>query len=260
MRLAKPPTKSSTADSDAFIREVDEAYRQDRLEGFWSRWGRIILVAVGTLLIAFAGYLYWQEQRTAAAGADAERFTAALAGLDLGDSEARATIDEFAAGDGGYRLVARLIRAGLLAEDGDTAGALGEYRAVAADGGVPAPLRDLARVRAARLSFDEAEPRAILSELDGLYEPGNPWFGVAGEMAAIAMIRAGDEAEAQELLAVISGDAGLPPTIRARASQLAATMAPASAPEGDSDPPSAQSEDEAADAVAGEGSASEEAP
>ena len=47
--------------SEAFMREVDEAVRQDQLLTFWQRFGRWILAAVVIGLVAFAGWLYWQH-------------------------------------------------------------------------------------------------------------------------------------------------------------------------------------------------------
>ena len=45
--------------SEAFMREVDEAVRQDQLLTFWQRFGRWIVACVVIGLIAFAAWLYW---------------------------------------------------------------------------------------------------------------------------------------------------------------------------------------------------------
>ena len=46
--------------SEAFMREVDEAVRQDQLTSFWQRYGRVLLVVLVLGLAAFGGWLYWQ--------------------------------------------------------------------------------------------------------------------------------------------------------------------------------------------------------
>ena len=223
--MAKTPTKTADPASDAFVREVDEAYRQDRLSSFWERYGRWLLIATGLLLVGFAVYLWMQEQQGAEALEQAETFDAAVRGLDLGDAEARAEIERLAGSDvAGYSDIARLLAAGLALDDGDMDEAVAAFRAIAADVSVPQPLRDLATVRAARLSFDTMEPQVLVSELTPLAQPDSPWFGVAGEMLAAAYLEMGETEEAAELYAAMAGAEELPPTFRDRASQMAASL------------------------------------
>ena len=57
-----------------------------------------------------------------------------------------------------------------------------------------------------------------------LAEPGNPWFGSAGEMTAMAMLKQGKKAEAGRMFAAIAADEQVPSSIRARAVQIAGTL------------------------------------
>ena len=41
--------------SEAFMREVDDAVRQDQLTTFWQRYGRILIVVLVVGLAAFGG-------------------------------------------------------------------------------------------------------------------------------------------------------------------------------------------------------------
>lgn len=226
------------------MREVDEAYRQDQFTGLWSRYGRLLLVLAGLILIGFAAFLWWQEREGAASAEQAEAFDQAVRGLDLGSPEAVAEIERLADSDvPGYSQLARLLEAGFLADDGDVEGAVAAYRTIEADASVAQPLRDLAAIRAAKLSFDDADPGVIISSLAPLAQAESPWFGVAGEMTAAAYLKQGDEERASELYAAIAADEQQPPSLRDRASQMAAALGGAAAGE--------PAEEPAADAAQG---------
>ncbi|MBV7255431.1 tetratricopeptide repeat protein [Pacificimonas sp. WHA3] len=219
------PDSNENPESDAFLREVDDAYRTDRLSGFWQRYGRWILIAVGVFLIALAGILWMQQERVAERGLQAEAFDKAVKGLDLGSSESRAEIERFAASDiDGYNVLAKMLQARLSANDGDVAGAAAGYRAIADDSAVPQPIRDLALIQAVRLTFDDAEPENVVAELSPLAKADSPWFGVAGEMLGAAHLKSGNEEAARTVYAAMAGSETIPPTLRGRASQLAAML------------------------------------
>jgi hypothetical protein len=60
--------------------------------------------------------------------------------------------------------------------------------------------------------------------LQPLAKPGEPWFGSAGEMTALALVKQGKRQEAGQLYAAIAKDQGVPQTIRARAIQVAGSL------------------------------------
>ncbi len=220
--MAKEPT---VAPEDAFIREVDEEYRRDQLAGIWTRYGRWILIVIGAGLVALAVFLWWREEQAKARGELSEQFSAALQGLGVGDPKAKAEIDRFAGGDlGGYTTLAKFTQAVQAADNGDTAGALAIYGALAADAGLPQPLRDLATIKAVRLEYDRLPPTKAAERLQPLAKPGAPWFGTAGEMLAIAYMRSGKPELAGPIFAAISKDETIAPTLRQRAQQMAASL------------------------------------
>ena len=59
--------------SEAFMREVDEAVRQDQLLSFWERYGRILVAVIVLGLAAFGGWLYWQHYSKTQAEAVSEQ-------------------------------------------------------------------------------------------------------------------------------------------------------------------------------------------
>ena len=89
---------------------------------------------------------------------------------------------------------------------------------------MPSPIATLALIRQTALEFDQIKPDEVISRLQPFAKPGNPWFGSAGEMTAMAMIKQGKKDEAGRLFAAIAKDRSVPDTIRARAVQIAGSL------------------------------------
>jgi hypothetical protein len=68
------------------------------------------------------------------------------------------------------------------------------------------------------------QPQAVIDRLKPLATPGNPWFGSAGELVAMAYLKQGKENLAGPLLAAIAKDDQVPQTLRARTRQLAGVL------------------------------------
>ena len=225
------------SNEDAFLREVDEDYRRDRLVGFFRRYGRLVAGAVGVFLLVLAGGLWWQNHRAAQAGADSERLTTALAGTaDAGGSAAdQASLKALEESPrAGYRAAAMLAQAGLIERKGDAAGAAKAFDAIAADAGLPQPIRDLATIRSVSAGFERLAPQAVADRLKGLLAPGIPWYPGAAELTALAWLKANQPNRAAPLLAGIARDETAPASMRSRAAAMAGalgqTIAPAATP------------------------------
>ena len=211
---------------DSFVREVDEEYRRAQLARAWKRYGIVAVVAVALLLAALAGGLWWRAEQGRRAGVTGEEFTQALTRIEAGNVPgAVPVLDRLAASDKpGYAALAQLMQASNAVTAGDTAKAAAIYARLAADTALPPPLRDLATVKGVRLEYDSLPPETVIARLKPLSLPGNPWFGVAGEMTALAQLKAGRPALAGALLAGIAKDPAQPPSLRGRAQQLAQSL------------------------------------
>ena len=211
---------------DAFIREVDEGYRRDQLADFWKSWGRWLIALVVIGLAALAGWLWWQGEQVRRDGVAGETFSRALTKLETGNTpEATPLLTGLASGDNaGYATLAKLTLAANAVQAGDTTKGIRLYTAIADDTTQPQPFRDLALIKAVRLDFDALPPATVIAKLKPLSLPGNPWFGVAGEMTAIAQLKLGQPQLAGALLAGIARDTSLPPSLRGRAQQLAGSL------------------------------------
>lgn len=213
--------------NQAFLREVDDELRRDRAEQFFRRYGRLVILAVGLFLAAAGGYLWWQSQREAAAGQKAETFDQAVADIAGGaatEAKGRAALEGLAKSSGGYGAVARLTLADAAMEKDDVKGAVKIWSEIASDESVAQPFRDLALVRQTTAEFDTLPLGTVKARLQGLAVPGNPWFGSAGELIAVAMLKAGDRAGAARIFAQLAQDRGVPETIRSRAVQMGGVL------------------------------------
>lgn len=214
------------ADNESFYREVDEELRREQLTSFWRRYGVALIVGFVLLLAAIAGYLYWQHRQEQEAAAHAEALTAAFDDLQAGRvKEAGPRLDQLAAeGSDGYRAAALLTKADIALSEGKTAEAVAQFKAVAANQALAAPYRELALIRQTAAEFDTLQPAEVVERLKPLAVAGNPWFGSAGEMVAIAHMKAGKPELAGPIFAAMAKDTQLPDTIRSRAIQMASSL------------------------------------
>ena len=224
--MAQPPSKTGPSLDDAFLREVDEEVRRDQLGSLWKRWGALIVILVIALLGSLGGWLWWQDQQQKAAGANGEALIQAIDKIGVGDNAgARPLLEELVKeGKGAYPALSRIMQAAdqvAVGED-DKGAALLEQ--VIADQTAAAPLRDAARIKLALLRFDALPPADTIARLKPLAVPGNPWFGLAGEMTALAHVKAGAPEQAKPLLIAIVKDQALPASLRNRSAQLAMSL------------------------------------
>jgi hypothetical protein len=224
--LALTPTDKRAGSDEAFLREVDDAVRASDLTSFWTRYGRWLLVALVAGLLAFGGWIIYQNRIQAAADKQSEEFVDAMDKLRAGDEKGgRAKLATLAKADQpGYRAMAELVEANLLAEDGDTKKAIAIYATVADDDSLPQTFRDLALIRQTSAEFDQLGAQTAIDRLKPLAKPGNAWFGSAGEMTAIAYMKMGKDNLAGPIFAQIAKQEGVPQSLRSRAQQMAGAL------------------------------------
>ena len=211
---------------ESFLREVDENLRRDQLADIGKQYGGWIIAGVVLFLAAIGGWLYWQDRQVKNAQEQSETLAAIFADIA---AEKTDTVPErlkpLEASDNEIvSATARLTQAAVALENNGRATALAKYREVAADDGLPQAYRDLATLRAAALEFDSLKPEQVIERLAPLTKAGEPWFGSAGELTAMAYLKQGQKAKAGKLFADIAADSQVPQTIRTRAVQLAGTL------------------------------------
>lgn len=212
--------------SQAFLSEVDDELRRDRLTKFWTRWGLVVGAVILIGLAAFGGYLYWQHRQHQAAGTDNEQLQAAYDALSQNDTKAAdAKLKTLATSDvDAYRALAQFTQADILLQKDDMKGAAARFATIANDASLAQPFRDLALIRQTMAEYDTLKPEAVVARLGGMAVPGNAYFGSAGEMVAIAYLRQNKRAEAGRLFGQIASEKDVPDTLRQRAVQMAGVL------------------------------------
>ena len=230
--LRRPGLASQPPAGEAFLREVNDELRRDQIEGFWKRFGRPLIGGVIAVLAAWGAWLWWDNRQQQAAGVEGEDMAAAVALLEASDNvTAQKKLDGLKTSKlVGYRTSALMADAAMAIQRGDTKSAVKTYGAIAGDAAVPEPWRNLALVRQTASEFDTMKPEAVIARLKPLAAAGNPWFGSAGEMTAIAYLKTGKPELAGKLFADMAKDEQVPESIRSRAVQMAGVLGVAAAP------------------------------
>ena len=140
------------SDTDSFIDEVTEEVRRDRLFGYFRRYGWIPAFIIFAL-VGGTAYNEWSKAQVAQVAQ--ARGDALLNALELEDVAEQVTVLSAIASEGEDALVAKLLVAGIEAEQ-----AADLLKSVAADDKQPKYIRDLARLKMAStdgvLTVDEA--------------------------------------------------------------------------------------------------------
>lgn len=219
--MALPPDTG-----ESFLREVDENLRRDQARDFAKQYGRWIAAAVVLFLLAVGGWIYWQERQREKAGEETEALSKVYSDIGAGKAKAAPTqLDTLAdSKQAAVRASALFTRAAVALEQNDRKTAIAKYAEVAADKDLPEAYRQLATIRQTTLEFDSLKPEQVIARLQALSQAGKPWFGSAGELTAMALLKQGKKSEAGRLFAAIAADQGAPATIRTRAVQIAGTL------------------------------------
>lgn len=214
--------------SDIF-QEVQEDLRAERARRFWQRWG-IVFAAVALLVAGGVGAWQgwrWYERRQAEAASLA--FAEAQRAVEAENPDFAAAGRRFAElaahSPPGYRVLARLRAAALLAEAGERQAALALWDEVARDPAADPLWRDLASLMWALHGVATEDPAALAARLVPLAAPGAPWRASAREVQALLALRRGDRADARRIFRALAEDVEAPEGIRNRAARAAAGLA-----------------------------------
>ena len=224
--MADTPKDAPNAAEEAFLREVDDELRRDELAGFWKRYGRLLIGGVAGGLALYAGFLWWNHHNRTQAGLVGETFDKAIQASSAGDAAgASKQLAEIVKTDGGgYKASAMFAQAELALRNQDLKGATALYEKVSKDESLAAPWRDLALIRQTHVQFDSMKPQDVIARMTALAVKDSPWFGSAGEIKAIALMKMGKKTDAGKLFAEISKTETVPESIRKRSQIMAGLL------------------------------------
>ena len=219
--MAQPPDIS-----DTFVREVDENLRRDRIRDFFRENGAWLVFALILFLAACGGIIWYQQHREDRAAEHVEQLAQIYKDIGTGNTaKAPQQLDELSnSSSKAVRASAMFTRAALALQQNDQKLAISTYKTIADDSSFPDAYRNAALIRQTALEFDQLQPQDVISRLQPLTKAGDPWFGSAGEMTALALIKQGKNKEAGQLFAAIAKDKTVPDSIRNRAVQISGTL------------------------------------
>ena len=211
--------------SDIF-QEVDEEVRRDKAVEFWTKHqNRIFAVAV-LIVLATAGYRFYEYRRLQASEAAGAAFQQAL-DLDREGktAEAQAALAKVAGeAPGGYRALARFAEAALIAKSDPKAGATA-FDGLANDASLDPLFRDAARLREALARLAAGDAEAAKSELETLATPTGVFRNTARLTLGAIAIQAKDYATAGKWLDLVAAAPAAPTSERQSAESLLGVVA-----------------------------------
>lgn len=207
--------------------EIAEEVRAERMKRLLSRYAGVIVVAVLVVIAGIAGWRireYYQarQDRTAAALYLTALNQAQATGAAGKQSRAagQAELASLAAhGPAGYRALARLRLAALLAQEGKGAEALRLYNDLATDGSADPLLRDLATLLWTEHQIDTGDPQILEARLKPLTVLDSPWRPLAERQLALLDLRQNRTEAARSILKRLAVDGAASSGIR-ESSQL----------------------------------------
>ncbi|MGE5477810.1 MAG: tetratricopeptide repeat protein [Bacteroidales bacterium] len=220
-------TKNDDASAELLIREVDEELRHEQLEQLWKKHGNLAVGAAVALVLSVAGWQGWNTWQTKQRAQSGGQFSAAMQTLQQGNrDQAVAELGKVAAeGTAGYQILADFKLADIKLAAGERDAAIALFDRIA-NGRGDDIYRDLARLKAAYLKLDGADPAAAEASVASLAVESSPWRHSAREIQALAAVKRGDTARAAELFGKIADDPAAPQGVRARAAEMLAATGP----------------------------------
>ena len=211
--------------SDIF-REVDEDVRRDKAAEFWKKYQNLVIGAAVLLVIATAGWRFYQNHQIAAEQAAGADFQQALTlDHDGKGAEADAALGKLVAGaPRGYQTLARLAQAAIRSKT-DAKGAIAAYDAIAADASLGPTFQQAARLRAALLRLDAGETDAAKTALEALAAGDSVYRHTARLALGVIALNAGDYTAAGKSLDLVVADPEAPEAEKRSAESLLGLVA-----------------------------------
>ncbi|MEO5377349.1 MAG: tetratricopeptide repeat protein [Magnetococcus sp. DMHC-6] len=172
--------------------QVDEQLEADRVQKYWEKNQKWIVLTFVLFFIALFAYVGWQEYRQRQDRAASDIFLSSLESFnadkpDLAKEKLSKLMENFS--DHGYATLGELLQARLLAQGGDVEGAIGHLESLATRSDLSGLLRDLALLNAAYLTAkDRARAVSFLARID----PNSPYQPHALELQGLLASQAGE--------------------------------------------------------------------
>lgn len=206
-------------DSEAFIREIEEEVRREKLTNIWKQYGSWILGGLGGVVLLVAlwqWYVTYQVDRVQSAGGKFYESLQLLSGDKESDgvSGLEQVVKE---GTPAYAALAKMRLAAVQRTAGKNDEALALYTAVADDTSVDRLLSSFASLQIASLKVDDGTWTEVQNRLNDLADESSPWRYSARELLGVAAFKHKKWGDARQAYTRILIDQAAPQALKLRA-------------------------------------------
>lgn len=218
MKKKKQPETGNDFE-DAFIREIDEDLKNEKLKKIWDKYGLFIILSVIILVsaaVSIETFKSWNEKRN-------QEFSNAYAyALNLQNQgryvEALDILSNMEKSKRGvYSDIAQIQMANIKLEQGKTEEAIAILDNAAKNDDFNPQIREIATIKLVSYKLDYAPTEELQNMLQPFVETQGTWTNVAKELLAMLAIREGDFAKSRELYQQISVAENTPEALKTRA-------------------------------------------
>jgi hypothetical protein len=209
-------------DEHSLFQEVDEDLQRKKMEAWWKEHGTKVLAGALLIVLATAGFNGWQAYRTFTEQKVSGAVLALTDDAKLSDEQKADKLQGFARANSGISqaTLARFDAAEAEIKDKKVDKAVAIYDALAADGSVETPFRQLADLMAVQATMDTGDSAVLIKRLEPLMAEGGAWAPSAKELGGYLAIKMGDKAKARQLFREASQDPHAPETLVPRAKDM----------------------------------------
>ncbi len=208
------------SEGDIF-REVEQEMRREQMAQLWRKYGAYVVATALVIVLAVGGYQGWAWWQSSRAASDGAAFVQASTLQQTGEQDA--AVQTFSAlaedGTGSYSALAELRLAAIAAANGETDEAVQAYDRVAESASDPM-LRGFARIQAATLLVDTADPAEIEQRIGDMRDDATPWRHSARELLALSAYKADQNDKASLIYQELLSDSDTPGPMRRRAQMM----------------------------------------
>lgn len=207
---------------DAFIREIDEELKNEKIKKIWDKYGLFIIIFVVVAVFAavsFESFKAWQDKRNQEMS---DTFAYALNLQNQGRfAEALEVLTSLKDSDRGiYSDIAEMQLANLALEQDNTDNALKILGNIVANEDFNPQIRDVAVLKLASYKLNTAPAQEIQDLLAPLVAEQSVWSNTAKELLAMLALRDKNFEQAQKLYQEISENSKTADTQKTRAQDM----------------------------------------
>lgn len=208
---------------DAFIQEVNEELKNERMKNIWEKYGLYIVlfvVAILTATVSFETIRNWNIRRHQNLS---DRYAVALALQNQGKNEQSILALESIEKDAPksiYADTAQIQIANIWFEQNKVDEGIAVLEKYLSQKNANSQLQKVAAIKLASYKLDKAPAEEIETLLSPLAAENGNWTGIAQEMLAMLAIREKNMAKAQDLYTQIVNNPNTPDRLKSRAQDM----------------------------------------